>query len=48
LRSVAFFDGAGAGGALVVLACWLAAGLALLAMPTRVRRQLEVAEPVAA
>lgn len=29
LRSVAFFDGAGAGGPLEVLACWLAVGLAL-------------------
>lgn len=29
LRSVSFFDGAGAGGPLVVLACWLLAGLTL-------------------
>jgi hypothetical protein len=32
MRSVAFFDGAGAGRPLMVLACWLAAGLALFAV----------------
>ena len=33
LRSVAFFDGAGAAGSLLVLAVWLVAGLALAALP---------------
>jgi hypothetical protein len=32
LRSVSFFDGAGAARPLVVLACWLAGGLALCAL----------------
>ncbi|TCO45631.1 hypothetical protein EV646_108254 [Kribbella antiqua] len=32
LRSVSFFDGAGAGRPLVVLTCWLVAGLALCAL----------------
>jgi hypothetical protein len=32
LRSVSFFDGAGAGRPLVVLACWLAGGLLLCAL----------------
>ncbi|MDQ4084626.1 MAG: hypothetical protein M3165_02305 [Actinomycetota bacterium] len=48
LRSVAFFDGAGAGEALVVLGCWLAAGLLLCAVPVSRARRLRVAEPVAA
>lgn len=38
LRSVAWFDGAGSGPALLVLACWLAAGLLLLLAPTRATR----------
>jgi hypothetical protein len=37
LRSVAFFDGAGAAGAWWVLAAWAAAGLLLLAVPRRTR-----------
>jgi hypothetical protein len=48
LRSVAFFDGAEASASLVVLACWLVAGLALFAIPVRTRRSLTVAEPAAA
>jgi hypothetical protein len=48
LRSVAFFDGAGAGPALAVLGCWLAGGLLLLAVPVRSRRRLRVADPAAA
>jgi hypothetical protein len=48
LRSVAFFDGAGAGAPLVVLACWLVAGLALFAIPVPTRRSLTVAAPAAA
>jgi hypothetical protein len=32
LRSVSFFDGAGAARPLVVLACWLVGGLALCAL----------------
>jgi hypothetical protein len=48
LRSVAFFDGAGMGDALVVLGCWLAAGLLLCVVPLRQRQRLQVAEPVAA
>ncbi|KNB54376.1 hypothetical protein [Streptomyces caatingaensis] len=35
LRSTAFFDGAGCGRALVVLACWLLAGLALFTLGSR-------------
>ena len=47
LRSVAFFDGAGATGALVVLGCWLLAGLVLFALPTRSRQPaVEAKEPV--
>jgi hypothetical protein len=37
LRSVAFFDGAGAAGAWWVLAAWAVAGLLLLAVPRRAR-----------
>ncbi len=48
LRSVAFFDGAGMGGALVVLGCWLAAGLVLCAVPVRGRQRMPLAEPVPA
>ncbi len=49
LRSVAFFDGAAAGGYVVVLAAWLVAGLALIATATLRRRQPAVhAAPVAA
>lgn len=39
LRSVAWFDGAGAGPALLVLACWLAAGILLLLLPARTDRR---------
>jgi hypothetical protein len=35
LRSVAYFDGAGSGHALLVLTCWIAAGLGLLALSRR-------------
>ncbi|SDU84105.1 hypothetical protein [Jiangella alkaliphila] len=35
LRSVAYFDGAGAAGPLLVLACWLAGGVALFALGVR-------------
>jgi hypothetical protein len=35
LRSVAWFDGAGAGGAFLVLGTWLAAGLLLSVLPRR-------------
>jgi len=48
LRSVAFFDGAGASAPLLVLACWLVVGLTLCAVPVRSRRSLTVTEPVAA
>ena len=47
LRSVVFFDGAGAGAALVVLGCWFAFGLAMFAIPVRTRRPAQIAEPVA-
>ncbi|MFE1594049.1 hypothetical protein [Nocardia sp. NPDC058705] len=51
LRSVAYFDGAGAAGPLAVLLVWAAAGLALLGVGTlRARRETEPAattEPVA-
>lgn len=40
LRSVAFFDGAGAGTAALVLAAWLVAGLLLMLLPAR-RRVVE-------
>ena len=43
LRSVAFFDGAGAAGAWSVLAAWAATGLLLLAVP---RRSGRAAEPL--
>lgn len=35
LRSVAWFEGAGSGSAFLVLACWVAAGLALTVLPSR-------------
>lgn len=35
LRSTAFFEGAGAGGPLLVLGAWIAAGLVLIALPGR-------------
>ncbi len=35
LRSVAWFDGAGSGPALLVLACWVVAGALLLLLPAR-------------
>lgn len=38
LRSVAWFEGAGAGPALLVLACWALAGLLLLLLPGRSTR----------
>lgn len=37
LRSVAWFDGAGAGPALLTLGAWLAVGLVLCALPVRGR-----------
>ena len=37
VRSAAFFDGAGAGGAWLVLAVWTLVGVALIALPRRVR-----------
>lgn len=39
LRSVAYFDGAGAGGPLLVLTCWLAGGVALFALGVRRSRR---------
>jgi hypothetical protein len=39
LRSVSFFDGAAATGPIVVLSAWAAAGLLLLALPSRRSRQ---------
>jgi hypothetical protein len=48
LRSVAFFDGAGAGGPLLVLACWLAAGLAMCAVGAARGRPDREAGPVSA
>jgi len=45
LRSVAFFDGAGAGTALLVLGCWLVAGLVLLAVPVRRRTRVRLPDP---
>jgi hypothetical protein len=45
LRSVAFFDGAGAGTALLVLGCWLAAGLLLFAVPVRRRSRVRLPDP---
>ncbi|MGW4054721.1 ABC transporter permease [Streptomyces sp. NPDC004779] len=44
LRSVSFFDGAGAGGPLLVLSLWAAAGLAALALGGR-RRTVPVSAP---
>lgn len=35
LRSVAWFEGAGSGGAFLVLACWIVAGVALTMLPSR-------------
>lgn len=41
LRSVGFFDGAGAGGPLVVLVCWLVSGLLLAGvLPLKSRRRV--------
>ena len=50
LRSVAFFDGAAAGQYVVVLAAWLAGGLALIATAAARRRRhgIRVAAPAAA
>ncbi|MFC0628971.1 hypothetical protein [Kribbella deserti] len=46
LRSVSFFDGAGAGRSLIVLAAWLAFGLALVAIAAaRTRRTAITAAP---
>jgi hypothetical protein len=45
LRSVAFFDGAGAGTALLVLGCWLGAGLVLFAVPVRRRSRVRLPDP---
>jgi hypothetical protein len=45
LRSVSFFDGAGSGAALLVLAVWLAVGLGLCLLPARAERQPAVAVP---
>lgn len=42
-RSVAFFDGAGAGGPIIVLALWAVAGLALAALRARSSRRGEAA-----
>ena len=48
LRSTAFFDGRGAGAALVVLAAWAAAGLAALVLAGRRRRDPAVDTPLPA
>jgi len=50
LRGVAYFDGAGTAGALVVLAAWATAGLGLLAVPSPGRREAPAphTEPVSA
>jgi hypothetical protein len=45
LRSVAFFDGAGAGTAFLVLGCWLFAGLVLFAVPVRRRGRMRLPDP---
>jgi hypothetical protein len=45
LRSVAFFDGAGAYTALLVLGCWLVAGLVLFAVPVRRRSRVRLPDP---
>ena len=45
LRSAAYFDGAGAGGPLLVLAAWLAAGLVLMVLPVRRRSVAPAAGP---
>jgi hypothetical protein len=45
LRSVAFFDGAAAGTALLVLGCWLVAGLLLFAVPVRRRSRVRLPDP---
>jgi hypothetical protein len=47
LRSTAFFDGAGAGTALLVLACWVLAGAALALLPARGTPELTAAEQAA-
>ncbi|MGH3316348.1 MAG: hypothetical protein ACRDO0_09420, partial [Nocardioidaceae bacterium] len=45
LRSVAFFDGAGAATPLLVLGCWLAGGLVLFAVPVRRRSRVQLPDP---
>jgi hypothetical protein len=45
LRSVAFFEGAGAGTALLVLGCWLVAALVLFAVPVRRRSRVQLPDP---
>jgi hypothetical protein len=46
LRSVSFFDGAGAGQSFVVLSCWLVAGLALCGLGgLRSRQRVVQAHP---
>jgi hypothetical protein len=47
LRSVSWFDGAGAGAPLLVLSSWCAAGLALLAVSAVVARRREAAPQLA-
>lgn len=48
LRSVAFFDGAGSGTALLVLASWLSVGVVLCLLPSRRRVQQPASDPTAA
>jgi hypothetical protein len=48
LRSVTYFDGAGAAGPLAVLTCWLAAGIGLFAFGVRRSQAKAVAVEVAA
>ena len=47
LRSTAFFDGAGAGTALLVLACWVLVGSALALLPARRTSERTADEPAA-
>lgn len=47
LRSVAYFDGAGAAGPLLVLACWLAGGVALFTLGVRRAARRAAAAPAA-